>query len=92
VRERQHRNPAAGPTTLPAPSRSATLGAGVTATSVKVGISLINFSCVEAFTNSIRVGEQAIYQDYVNYINSHGGISGRKIIPVYVKSRSSRST
>jgi Periplasmic binding protein len=75
----------ATPTTLAGPKQSTTLGVGVTATSIKVGISLIDYSCISAFTNSIRVGEKGVYQAYVNYINEHGGVAGRKIVPVYVK-------
>ena len=73
------------PGTLGSPSESTALGAGVTATSIKLGISLIDFSCVAAYTDSIRIGEQGIYQDYVDDINANGGIAGRKIVPVYVK-------
>ena len=43
------------PSTLGGPAASTSLGVGVTATSMKVGVSLIDFSCVAAYTNSIRV-------------------------------------
>jgi len=50
---------------------------------VKVGVSLLDYSCVEAFTNSLRFGQPAIYQTFINYVNQHGGVAGRKIVPVY---------
>ena len=46
-------------------------------------ISLIDFSCIAQFTNSIRIGQPAIYQTFIDYVNQHGGIAGRKIVPVY---------
>jgi hypothetical protein len=60
-----------------------TLGVGVTATTIKVGVSLLDYGCVEAFTNSLRFGQPAIYQTFINYVNQSGGIAGRKIVPVY---------
>jgi len=44
---------------------------------------LIDFSCVAAYTNSLRFGQPAIYQAFIDYVNQHGGIAGRKIVPVY---------
>jgi hypothetical protein len=71
------------PSTLAGPSGSTTLGVGVTAKSIKVGVSLLDFSCIAQFTNSLRFGQPAIYQTFINYVNQHGGIAGRKIVPVY---------
>ena len=70
-------------TTVGQPAPSTPLGVGVTATSVKVGVSLLDYACVEAFTNSLRFGQPAIYQTFINYVNAHGGVAGRKIVPVY---------
>ncbi|HXW35470.1 MAG TPA: hypothetical protein VEJ87_12905 [Acidimicrobiales bacterium] len=50
---------------------------------MKVGVALVNFSCIEQFVNTIRTNQDQVYQDYINWINSHGGIDGRKIIPDY---------
>jgi hypothetical protein len=74
----------ATPSTLGGPPRSTVLGVGVTAKSIKLGVSLINFSCVEAYTNSIRIGQQAVYQAFINNVNQHGGVAGRKIVPDFV--------
>ena len=65
------------------PPKSTVLGIGVTATSVTVGVSLIDFSCIAQFTNSLRFGQPAIYQSFIDYVNQHGGVAGRKIVPVY---------
>jgi hypothetical protein len=74
---------AATPSTLGGPTQSKTLGVGVTASSIKVGISLLDYSCIAQFTNSIRIDQPAVYQVFINYVNQHGGVAGRKIEPVY---------
>jgi Periplasmic binding protein len=60
---------------------SKVLGTGVTATTIKLGISLVDFKCIEQFVNSIRNNQKNIYQAYINDINANGGINGRKIVP-----------
>lgn len=59
------------------------LGRGVTATTIKIGVALVDFDCIKQFVNSIRQDQQAIYQAYIDDINAHGGVAGRKIVPVY---------
>jgi hypothetical protein len=64
--------------------QSRVLGPGVTATTVKVGVMLIDYSCVKQFVDSIRENQQQTYDIYFDYINKHGGVAGgRKIVPVY---------
>jgi ABC-type branched-subunit amino acid transport system substrate-binding protein len=60
---------------------SKTLGPGVTANSIKIGISLVDFTCIQQFIDFTRPNQQAIYQDFVNDVNKKGGINGRKIVP-----------
>lgn len=60
---------------------STALGTGVTASTVKLGISLVDFTCIEQFVDSIRVNQQQVYQAYIDDINAKGGINGRKIVP-----------
>jgi len=55
----------------------------VTATEIKVGISLVDFDCIKQFVDSIRVNQDKNYQAYIDDINKHGGILGRKIVPVF---------
>jgi hypothetical protein len=60
-----------------------TLGTGVTADAVKVGIALSDFSCIKQFVDFVREGQQQIYQAVIDYLNQHGGVAGRKIVPVF---------
>jgi len=62
---------------------SKTLGRGVTASTVKLGISLVDFTCIEQYVNSIRTNQQAGYQAFIDDINAKGGINGRKIVAVF---------
>jgi Periplasmic binding protein len=62
----------------------ADLGVGVTATTVKVGISLVDFTCIEQFVDQIRLNQQQVYQAFIDDINAHGGVAGRQIVPVYL--------
>jgi ABC-type branched-subunit amino acid transport system substrate-binding protein len=58
------------------------LGAGVTADSVKLGIALVDFECIKQYTDQIRVGQPAVYEAFIKDINDKGGVAGRKIVPV----------
>ena len=62
------------------PVVSKTLGPGVTANSIKVGISLIDFKCIQQFIDFTRPNQQAIYQAFIDDVNTKGGINGRKIV------------
>src|SRR5947209_16529171 len=64
-------------------AQSTVLGTGVTPTTIKVGVALVDFTCIQQFVDSIRVGQQQIYQAYIDDINKKGGIAGRQIVPVY---------
>lgn len=59
------------------------LGQGVTATTIKVGIVMIDYKCVEQFVDREEPDQQATFQIFVDEINKKGGINGRKIVPVY---------
>jgi hypothetical protein len=74
--------------TKPSASSGATrevpgIGPGVTATTIKLGIAMVDFDCIKAFVDEARPKQQAAYQAFVDDINEHGGISGRTIVPVY---------
>ena len=60
-----------------------TLGQGVTDTTIKVGVALVDFKCIEPYIQSTRVDEYKVYDAFINDINAKGGIAGRKIVPVY---------
>ena len=71
-------------TSAPAPPpASSALGVGVTPTTVKVGVALVDFGCISQFVTSIRLDQQQAYDAFINDINEHGGVAGRKIVPVY---------
>jgi ABC-type branched-subunit amino acid transport system substrate-binding protein len=70
-------SPGATTTTVPG------TGPGVTATTIKVGIAMINYDCIKAFVNMAEPKQQAGYQAFISDINDHGGINGRKIVPVF---------
>src|SRR5947209_5473532 len=72
--------PASSGSTAP---QNTTLAQGVTASEVKVGVSLTDFSCIKQFVDAVREGQQQIYQNFIDYMNAHGGIAGRKIRPVF---------
>jgi ABC-type branched-subunit amino acid transport system substrate-binding protein len=62
---------------------STVLGRGVTATTVKIGVALVDFNCIKQYVEALRVDQQAVYQAYIDDINAKGGIAGRKIVPVF---------
>ena len=57
------------------------LGVGVTNDSIKLGISLVDFDCIKQYTDTIRLGQTAVYEAFIKDINDKGGIAGRKIVP-----------
>jgi hypothetical protein len=71
---------AAGGSTTTAPVSKAP-GVGVTADSIKVGVSLVDFKCIQSFIDFTRPDQQAIYQDFFDAVNKDGGINGRKLVP-----------
>lgn len=71
------------PTGGAAAQHSTALGTGVTPTTVKIGVALVDFSCIEQFVDSIRVNQDRVYQAFIDDVNAHGGVAGRKIVPVY---------
>ena len=73
------------PTTVAGPSAfpvSTALGPGITANQIKLGIALIDFSCVRQYTDTIREHQDVNYNVYIDDINKHGGIDGRQIVPM----------
>jgi len=62
---------------------SKTLGQGVTATTIKVGIALTDFKCIAPYIQITRINEDEVYKAFIKYINDHGGIAGRQIVPVF---------
>jgi ABC-type branched-subunit amino acid transport system substrate-binding protein len=60
-----------------------TLGQGVTDSTIKLGIALVDFKCIAPYVNYTRVDEYKVYDAFINDINAHGGVAGRKLVPDY---------
>ena len=60
-------------------------GPGVTADTVKIGVTLINYDLIKDLpdVSEVRLEQQQIYQAFIDNVNAHGGIAGKKIVPVY---------
>ena len=57
------------------------VGTGVTPTEIKVGISLIDYKCIESYVDSIYADQETMWGYYIKNINDKGGINGRNIVP-----------
>ena len=62
---------------------SKTLGQGVTAKSIRIGFVLIDYRTVVQFIHNTAGDQVQTYQVFVNDLNKHGGVLGRKIIPYF---------
>jgi ABC-type branched-subunit amino acid transport system substrate-binding protein len=74
--------PSAGAATSGVP-KDTSLGTGVTVTEIKVGVMMIDFSCIESFVDAVEPDQQRAFQVYFDDINAKGGINGRKVVPVF---------
>jgi ABC-type branched-subunit amino acid transport system substrate-binding protein len=59
------------------------VGVGVTTTEIKLGVIMIDFKCIESQVDGIYVNQEQAYNAFIDDINEHGGINGRKIVPVF---------
>lgn len=59
------------------------LGIGVSATQIKIGVSLIDYKCIEGAVDSIYVNQEQAYNAFIDDINQHGGVNGRMIKPYF---------
>jgi hypothetical protein len=66
--------------TLP---QSTTLGQGVTVTTIKLGVVIVDYKSIASFIDFTRGNQQQAYQVEIDDINKHGGIGGRQIVPSY---------
>jgi hypothetical protein len=59
-------------------------GQGVTATTVKIGVVLVDYKAISQFIDFQRGDQQKIFQAFVDDINAHGGVAGgRKLVASY---------
>jgi hypothetical protein len=74
-------------TTVAAPSTSAAaLTAsfrGVTPTTIKIGVVNVDYTCIKQFVDYNFGDQKAISQVFIDDLNAHGGILGRKVEAVY---------
>jgi ABC-type branched-subunit amino acid transport system substrate-binding protein len=69
--------------TLVAPSALTASFRGVTATSIKIGIVTIDYTCIKQFVNFNQGNERNIAQVLIADLNARGGILGRNLVAVY---------
>jgi ABC-type branched-subunit amino acid transport system substrate-binding protein len=64
-----------------------TLGNGVTAKTIKIGVGLIDYDTIKDVPDlaSIRLYQTDIYNAFIKDINEHGGVAGRTLVPVFKK-------
>ena len=58
-------------------------GQGVTPTTIKLGLVQVDYSCIKDFVDFNRGDQKKTYQVFVDDLNQHGGILGRKVVGVY---------
>src|SRR5207302_10777039 len=66
--------------------QSTTLGQGVTDTSIKLGVVLIDYnnSVISANIDFTRGDQQKIFQAFIDDVNNNGGVAGgKKLVPAY---------
>ena len=63
--------------------QTTTLGQGVTADAIKLGVVIIDYKAIGSYIDFTRGNQQQAYQVFIDDINKHGGIAGRKIVPSY---------
>ncbi len=59
------------------------LGQGVTNSTIKLGLVQVDYSCIKDFVDFNRGDQEETYKAFVDDLNKHGGILGRKVEPVY---------
>src|SRR4051794_23660755 len=58
-------------------------GQGVTASTIKLGLVQVDYSCIKDFVDFNRGDQEETYKVFVDDLNRQGGINGRKVEPVY---------
>ena len=56
---------------------------GVTADSIKIGVTIVDYSKIAQFVDFNRGNQQELVQILIDDINANGGVGGRKLVPVY---------
>jgi hypothetical protein len=72
-------------TTVPPPPESHAAQQGVTDSTIKLGVAMVDFKPIQSFIDFNHGDEQEVTQTFINAINKAGGIDGRKLVAVYKK-------
>jgi ABC-type branched-subunit amino acid transport system substrate-binding protein len=71
------------PATSSVPSASGTSGPGVSAATIKVGVTYPDLASIRNVVNIDHGDYQAAFSAVINDVNRHGGVNGRRLVPVY---------
>ena len=55
----------------------------MTNSTIKLGLVQVDYSCIKDFVDFNRGEQEQTYKAFVDDLNQHGGILGRKVEPVY---------
>jgi ABC-type branched-subunit amino acid transport system substrate-binding protein len=58
-------------------------GQGVTPDTIKLGLVQVDYNCIKDFVDFTRGDQKKTYQVFVDDLNKHGGINGRKVEGVF---------
>ena len=72
-----------GPSGTSSTPASTKLGQGVTADSIKLGITYVDLAAIRNVINLDQGDFQKAFNAVIDNVNSNGGVNGRKIVPVY---------
>lgn len=72
-----------GPSGTSSTPASTKLGQGVTADSIKLGITYVDLAAIRNVVNIDQGDYQKAFNAVINNVNANGGVNGRKIVPVY---------
>ncbi len=70
-----------GPSATTGP-QDTSLGTGVTATTIKIGVAMVDYDCIKQFIDFNRGDQKKTYQTFIDNVNKTG-INGRKLVPVF---------
>ncbi len=59
------------------------LGQGVSDSTIKLGLVQVDYSCIKDYVDFTRGDQEQTYKVFVDDLNQHGGILGRKVEPIY---------
>jgi ABC-type branched-subunit amino acid transport system substrate-binding protein len=71
---------------------SKTLGVGVTAKTIRIGVVMINYEPIKQYVHNTDGNQKETYQVFFDDINKHGGVGGRTLVPEYYEYVSIGST